>query len=354
MKMSLNKALETSSVEQLNDTPRIDLATLAFVRSTTAKVRKNNFFYTCAVVSSRGYYMDKIVQYIKVLFLSLVLILVTVFFAVKIHDKLFGYNIYAIFSELDPLSQKVPVYYRGNKIGRVKRIKPGKDYKYTIMKVFINTKKLALPDNTIAKVKKLDNGQNYIDLIYPKVPSEVILKNGSMIEGKMAVDIEDFMSELADSGDLTVMKDNIKKTLEGIQTASEDIGTVFELLNYILEENRNNLKKTTHNAAKISNDLNEASKKLNVVIDEQELKNTFSNANKSSEDVKQTAKNLKEITENVDKATQNLDKTVAKIDNTVSEVNVITCNVKQITNTFCQVLKKRFAGMRILFGKPSS
>jgi len=41
--MTLYKVLKTASVEWLNGTPRADLAILTFVRSTTAKVRKNKF-----------------------------------------------------------------------------------------------------------------------------------------------------------------------------------------------------------------------------------------------------------------------------------------------------------------------
>ena len=40
-KNNLVQSLKTASVEWLNGTPRADFAILTFVRSTTAKVRKN-------------------------------------------------------------------------------------------------------------------------------------------------------------------------------------------------------------------------------------------------------------------------------------------------------------------------
>ena len=47
----------TSSVEWLNNTPRVDLAILAFVRSTNEQARKKQIFYACSVVLS--YYKYK-------------------------------------------------------------------------------------------------------------------------------------------------------------------------------------------------------------------------------------------------------------------------------------------------------
>ena len=42
-KKVLEQSLMSSSVEGLNDTPRVDFALLTLVRSTTAQVRKNKF-----------------------------------------------------------------------------------------------------------------------------------------------------------------------------------------------------------------------------------------------------------------------------------------------------------------------
>lgn len=56
VKLPYSNILKTASVEWLNGTTRTDLAILTFVRSTTAKVRKNKFF--TLLQWSQGVYME--------------------------------------------------------------------------------------------------------------------------------------------------------------------------------------------------------------------------------------------------------------------------------------------------------
>ena len=73
---------------------------------------------------------------------------------------------------------------------------------------------------------------------------------------------------------------------------------------------------------------------------------------KSSTNIRVATENIKNITSDIKNATKNLDKTVAKIDCTISETKAIASNVKIITGGFCETVSKRFAGLRIIFGKP--
>ena len=50
------------------------------------------------------------------------------------------------------------------------------------MKINFYPKDLKLPENTTAKVKKLDTGIDYIELLYPKNPSQNLMKTGEIIE----------------------------------------------------------------------------------------------------------------------------------------------------------------------------
>ncbi|MCQ2957701.1 MAG: MCE family protein, partial [Candidatus Gastranaerophilales bacterium] len=111
-------------------------------------------------------------------------------------------NVVIKFEDLGPVYKRMPVYYKGYKIGITKKIEPSKDYKSTLVTVNFYPKELKLPSNTTAKVKKLDTGIDYIELLYPKNPSGTFLETGEIIEGKTAMDIQSFMSAQVDSGNL--------------------------------------------------------------------------------------------------------------------------------------------------------
>jgi ABC-type transporter Mla subunit MlaD len=296
--------------------------------------------------------IEKIIQYTTRVFLLVLLFFTLFYFFGVFYEKMFGYYINARFSELGPLSQSMPVYYKGYKIGKTKEIKPSEDYKYTLVSILLFPKNLKLPENTFAKVKKLGIGRNYIELEYPQKPSEKFLSRGGIIEGKTSVDIESFMSAQADSGALSSITDNASKTLKSMDEMSQDIGAFFSLFTLILDDNRDNLKQSSKNMAQMSNHLNQISSKLDNSIKPNTFKNSLNNVEKSSANVQAATDNLKQITQNLNTATKDLDKTVAKIDSTVTEANAITITIRKITCGFHAMLSKRFAGMRLIFGKP--
>lgn len=288
-----------------------------------------------------------------------ILLIFSLFICFKLYEGIFGYFVMVKFVELGPLYNSMPVYYKGYKIGKTKNIKPSEDYKYTLVRIILYPKKLGLPENISAKVKKLESGKDYIELIYPKEPSSNNLRNGSIIEGKTSMDIQSFMSAQADSGALTSMSDNLSKTLTSAEKTSNEIKAFFADTRVILKDNRQNLRATTENTAEtmenlalMSGSLADLTSKINNSIPEDKIKNTISNIDKSSTNIKESTESLKSILISIDIATKNLDKTIAKIDSTIDEANKIAINIKKMTAGFCDVLGKRFAGMRIIFGKP--
>lgn len=219
------------------------------------------------------------------------------------------------------------------------------------MKLKLSLGRRKLPDNITAKIKKFKDESEYIDLIYPEIPSTSLLKRGSVIEGKTAEDIASFIDKQADS-------DALKK-------ASENIGKISD------------------NTAKLTDQLNQILTKINNGFEQQQVSNIVSNIEKTSENIKYTTEsiknitvnidkatknldesldknlgqifeNIKNITENVDKATKNLDKTFIKIDSTISGVNEVIYNSAVISKGFKNTLEKRFGGARIIFGTPIS
>lgn len=292
------------------------------------------------------------------LFKFRVIIIILIFFVLfslglfQLYNNHFKYHIIAKFAESGPLYTNMPVYYKGYNIGQTKKVKPSKDYKYTLVKIVLSPKEPKLPENIVAKVKKADSRKDYIDLIMSEAPSDTLLENGSTIVGEAAFDLEAFLSDIADSGIIVPLLQTFSDTLLSAGKTSEEIHRFFSDSRLILKDNRQNLKQTTKDLAEASKSLKKISSRFNTSITENKLNNTTLNIDKSSTNILAATESIKNITASVDCATRNLDKTMSKLDCTLSEANSVLSNVKAITNGLCETLGKRFAGLRIIFGKP--
>lgn len=300
-------------------------------------------------------YLKVSLKYILITFLTL-LLLFLITESVLFYKSNFKYSmaINIRFKELGPIYSSMPVYYKGYKIGKTKRIKPSHDYKYTIVQVILYPENLSLPENIGAKVKKLDNGKDYIEVLYPNTPSLITLKNNATIEGTTAADIESFMSAQIESGVLSSMGENMNKTLSSIEITSYELNGFFKDLRVILQENRPNIKKSTDETREILENVNSITKKIDNSLPEENLKNITRNMSGSSTDLKGTTENLLTISQNINEATKDLDKTMAKIDATVEEAHTTAKNASGISCGIKQLLEKRFAGLRLFFGKPTN
>ncbi len=255
-----------------------------------------------------------------------------------------AFYIVAKFSDSGPLYKNMPVYHKGYKLGNVKNVWPSPDYKFTFIKIVFD-KKPKLSANVTAEVKTLNVKKNYISLMTEDETSTAILKKGAIISGEGSFDMESFLSDIADSGLIIPLIQNFSDTAVSLNKTSEEIGKFFSDSRITLKENKNNLKQTTNNLNKMSNSLNEVSTRINTSVSNDKIESTTSNILSASE-------NIKKITQSVDCATQNLSTTRTKIDSTINNANSITCDVKIITRGLRQTLSKRFAGMKIMFGKP--
>lgn len=297
-------------------------------------------------------------KYSVAILITLFLILISIA-AYKLYEIYFGYYITAKFSQSGPLYLNMPVYYKGYNIGRTTKIKPDKDYKYTYATIMLYPQDPKLPKNIVAKVKNHNVRKEYVDLMVQDAPSTTLIKRGSIIEGIPAFDLEAFLAEIADSGIIVPLLQNFSDTLVSVNKASTEMGKFFSDSRLILKDNRQNLKQATTDIAKSTKDIAQSSKsfkkitsRVNNSLTEDKLNGTTSSVSKASANILSATENIKTITTSIDCATRNLGTTIAKIDSAVSDTNVITSNVRIITGGLCQVLHQRFAGLRIIFGKP--
>ena len=279
----------------------------------------------------------------------LILVFILIF---KLYEDNSRYYITAKFIESGPLYRGMPVCYKGCKIGYTQKVALSEDYKYTSVKIVLYPKNPKLPEDVVAMVKKHDILGNYIDLVNQDQPSTILLKKGSIIDGIPIFDMGTFLSKIADSEVVIPLLQHFSDVLVSVDKASDEIRNFFSDSGLILEDSRQNIKQTTKNLALTTKSLTKITSKFNNSITEDKLNNTTSSVNKSATNIQAATESIKNITQSVDCATRNLDKTIAKIDSTISEANVVASNARVITGGFCEVLRRRFAGLRIIFGKP--
>lgn len=279
-----------------------------------------------------------------------VMILILLFFALislgvyRLYEH-FRFHIYAKFYESGPLYKHMTVCFKGYQIGYIQKITISEDYKYTLVKLTLYPENPKLPKDIKAVVKKHDVLKNYIDLISSDETSTAILKNGDIIEGKPIFNLEDALSEIEDSGIVTPLLENFSDTAVSLNKTSIKIGDFFSDSRSILKDNRQNLKHTTESLNKITSN-------FNLSFSKDKLHNTASSVEKSATNIQAASESVKNIAQNVDCATRNIDKTMKRIDSTLCEAHAVATNAKVITGGFREVLAKRFAGLRIIFGKP--
>lgn len=252
-------------------------------------------------------------------------------------------HIIAVFSYLRPFEGKIPVYYNGILIGKAKDKKHNIDLQKTNVKITLYNKNLKLPLNTKAVLKKQiknDCEQDYIELIYPEIPSDRFITENSHIHGYATIDIKEYLKNQSPE-DLDKIKTNLLAASENLNTSLGSLGDIFVLVQYILEDNRDNLKNSSRNIKEITQNINNASKKIDNSILEEQFSNTF--------------KNIESSTENLHNFTYSIHQTSAEFRNTLPDTlqnaNEISSNLNSITCGIRNTLSKKFGGLRLFFGK---
>lgn len=299
--------------------------------------------------------MDKIKEhYLQyrtpiLLFLTFIII-VSSMIIYKIHKNTY---ITAEFKDLRPFHHHVNVYYKGFKIGRAERIRPDKRYEHTIMTLVLHPMDLKLPVNTTAKLMREKRNRkevDYIELIHPDKPSMYYLKSGDIIPGHATVDVQSFLAS-QDPDTLEDLKNNISKAAVSANDTLNALSSLLLVLTEVVQENRPNILDATQNLRATTLNIRETSQKLNYSIRQNQLENTFTNVDTSTVNTRETTRNLQILTQDIDKVTKNVDKMLPKIDCIVNETYSVMRNANEITCDVSKTLKKRFGGMRLLFGK---
>ena len=270
-----------------------------------------------------------------------------IFFTILALIIIFNYfshtHITAVFSYVRPFDNKIDVFYKGVRIGTATDKEHSNDLKRTNVKITLFNKNLKLPLNTKAVLKKrikYDNEIDYIELIYPEVPSEKYIKEFSHIHGYSTVDIKEYLKN-QNPEDLDKIKSNLLSASENLYTTLDAIGGMFVLLQDILQENRGNIKNSFSNFKDTTHNVSKVTKKIDNIIIEEQWNNTFRNLENSTG-------GLHNFTHNINNTILDFDKTLP---DTMQNTNEITENLNSITCGIRQTLRKKFGGLRLFFGK---
>ena len=293
----------------------------------------------------------------KFLILMLGAILGVAVFTFIIHN-LYNMHITAVFSDLEPFPKNLNVYYKGFKLGRTVRVHPSKDFTDTHVEMILNAKNLSLPDNTTAKMKS-KNKKDYIELEYPDAPSITFLKNHSIIQGKKSLNIVVYIDKQAEAGGLDEIKENLNNTVASAGDTLDALTELFGTANDILKDLRPSLKITAENLSETSRNLKETSEEINLSLKPRRLNNSIANIEQTTKNIERTTKNLETASSDITKTTAHvnsdtvniIDCVIANINTIIDNINIVINNTNDIVKGFQQTLNKRFAGMRIIFGK---
>ena len=251
------------------------------------------------------------------------------------------------FQELRPFHHKLPVYYKGIIIGKAKERKHSEDFTHTIVKVVLYPKNLMLPENSTVLLKKErrhnEKEHDFLEIIYPNEPSNKMISNGTTLEGKATTDIETFMANQKPE-DLENIRTNLTESTENLNAALGALSDLFTTLDTMAQENRNTIKTASKNLANTTQNFQQISTKVDKSLQQKSLDNTILNIEKSSQSLQSITGNLSTTTDSLNIAMPRIDATLYEAHSLVSNANAISCGIRQ-------TLRKRFGGLRLIFGR---
>lgn len=261
----------------------------------------------------------------------------------------------AEFQHLDPFPAKMPVYYKGYKLGTTSKNEISKDFTKTILYINLKQSGLHLPKNITAEIKN-QGGSYYVELVFPEFPTKKYIKSGDLIKGKTYSEIEAtrklnqaYLVSLAQKGD-SLITSATKLT----DNANDLVSLVQEVINENREDlktSTQNLKITTQNLSVITTDVKDLAQKANSSFNKKDIQKSTQNIKVITDDLTQITNNLIPITQNLKDTTSNILNGLPKIDTLIDKVTNVVTNLNEILQGLKNTLKQKFSGFRIMFGR---
>lgn len=275
----------------------------------------------------------KIFTILSSILLAIIITFSSIFFINYLIHRSTQTHIMAEFRELTPLNSKMPVYFKGFKIGKVTKIEPNENFQTTLMHITLFPEKINLPQNVYLHVKNYKKNLTYAELELPQEPSTKKLKGGNIIKGKTSVTFDSFM----ENGSFELIVVTLGEIMVNTNSAMKEIDGLMKDIRLSFKNNENFISVSTRNLSQATGHLTRTSLNISSTVDQKTLDKTMKN-------LEAATYNMKNITKNIDCATRNLSQTM-------EHVNGISENVDEITNSVNCTMKSRFGGLRLFFGK---
>ncbi len=299
-------------------------------------------------------------------------------------------TIYAQFVKPEALTTGIQVFYKGVNVGKIRRVRFADDLKSTIVEINLYMKNLRLPANITAKTRSEGiAGQKYIELLYPENPSKQIISDKIVIKGQPSFsfsDIEEFLKDQFKEERVKRFIDNMERSIIVQEKMAIDISELSANMNQLLNQNEKELLAIIRNGAKSTDKLNKILADLNQVTKMPEFKKDLSKIISSTGNItgrisnvfeeESTEDNIKDIITNLKESTVKLNTSMSRFNtvlgktscvldqtrdltigngvvlNTLNNTNATVKQVDCFVNCMEGILNKRFALLRLMFGKP--
>lgn len=247
-------------------------------------------------------------------------------------------HVTAVFEQAEPFPNRMKVFYRGFKIGKVVKVVPNSTYTSTLVKITLFPMHIKIPSNVEVKIKSYHDKYYYVDIVSPELASTEFLKDGDEIKGSVSQNVNAVFNSHADDGTLEALIQGLIFIFEGVNRTVNETNSLVQEIRTTFHQASPNLVESSKNLNTISTNFSGTSLKLNNSVDQAKLNRTLNNLENSSN-------KLQNIMQSVDCATRNLP-------NTMERVDCITKDVQEITEGVNNTMKKPFGGARLIMGKP--
>ena len=286
------------------------------------------------------------------------------------------------FKETTPLPDKIPVYYKGIKIGKVIKAEFSEDYQYTYLTVKIDKKDFNPPKNIYAELRLEDIAQlktkgvslkKYLAIVYPANPSPEKLKDGDIIEGRASYvdDFQEFFKKSVKKEKVESSAGDIFSSTANLNKISANLVSISKRIDVFLEKNQKKFDEITENSKATSENYRHTTaavrKFTETTLNDADFNRIFKDLPEITSDIKDITSSLRGISlnpcfqEGIIKSSYGTGKLVEKLDRSIDE-RELRCLIRNSNNFFyryecvgdslSELLSKRFLILRMTFGKP--
>ena len=261
----------------------------------------------------------------------------------------------AEFNDMDPMPDKMGVYYKGYKLGTTSKVKISKDFKTTYLFITLNHRGLELPKNITVSIKQYDKDEEdskYVDINYPNAPMLSYIKTGDTIKGEKPSGINlDGISE-TNQQHLDNLSAKGESFLSSAKETSDSLTSLFDMIYSILDENKSNIYDSTTAFKNSMQNLENLTTKIDKEITKDIIKNSAQNIETTTFNLANSTNEFVTMSGNFNKSSSEFKILVPKLSNLIDTIQLIACNINDIILGIKSTLKQRFGGARIIFGKP--